>query len=243
MNCLEFRQQKLSDPYAQNNDADKHRDACRNCQQFQAEIDQLDQNISAALSVAVPEGFAAKILLNRSLQENPRKPMRRLWLGSLAASFFAMILIASVYNSNNELATRHAQLSQSLIEHMPHENELVQGLHDRIDDVEIDAVLASVNLLSTQDLGTVVYATTCKLEGQLVAHLVVEHEGKQFTMIIAPFNELDTSTPFMSNEWRGFITPRQKGMLSIIAEPTAASPEQVMRITNLYRNSFIYSGA
>ena len=239
MNCLEFRQLKLSDPYIEDTDASNHRDSCGACQQFEAEIEQLDQNVSSALSVAVPEGLAAKILLNRSLQENPRMPTRRLWLSSMAASFFAMtLLFASVYNSNNEQTTTRAQLSQSIIEHMPHESALVEGLHDRIDNAAIDAVLASVNLTTDQDLGHIVYATTCKLEGQLVAHLVVERDGAQFTMIVAPYNELDISTTFKTAEWQGFVTPQQKGMLSVIVEPTAASPEQVMRVTNLYRNSF-----
>jgi len=243
MNCLEFRQLKLSDPHAQDSDADEHCETCKTCQQFLAEIVQLDQNVAAALRVAVPEGFAAKILLNQSLQNNPRWPTRRLWLTSMAASFFALILFASVYNTNNVQTTKDAQLSQAIIEHMPHENELVVTLHERIDDAEIHEVLASVNLFTNQNLGNVVYATTCKLQGQLVAHLVVEQDSKQFTMIIAPFNELDTSTTFYSNEWRGFVTPQQKGMLSVIAEPSVASPEQVMRVTNLYRNSFQVVGA
>lgn len=243
MNCLEFRQLKLSDPYIQDTSADAHRDTCHACEQFEAEIEQLDQNVSAALKVVIPEGFAAKILLNQSLQDSPRRPTRRFWLSSMAASFFAMILVASIYNSRNEQATTHAQLSQSIIEHMPHENELVLGLHNRIDDAEIQSVLASVNLTTHEDLGNVVYATTCKLEGQLVAHLVIERDGTQFTMIVAPFNELETSKTFDTAQWRGFVTPRQQGILSVIAEPSVASPEQVMRVTNLYRNSFLLAGA
>lgn len=239
MNCLEFRQLKLSDPYIQDIDADIHRDGCHACQQFEAEIEQLDQNVSAALKVAIPDGFAAKILLNQSLQDNPRLPMRRFWLSGMAASFFALIIVASIYNSNNE----HAQLSQSIIEHMPHENEHVLGLHQRIENAEIQSVLASVNLTTNDDLGKVVYATTCKLDGQLIAHLVVERDGQQFTMIVAPFNELETSETFNTPEWRGFITPQQRGTLSVIAKSTIASPEQLVRVTNLYRNSFLIAGA
>ena len=238
MNCLEFRQLKLSDPYIQDSDADTHRDTCAACQQFEAEIEKLDQNVSTALSVAIPEGFAAKILLSQSLQENPRRPTRRLWLSGMAASFFAMILVASVYNSSNEQTTTHAQLSQAIIKHMPHESELVEGSHTRIDDAQIQAVLASVNMTTKQDLGNVVYASTCKLDGKLIAHLVVERDGTQFTMIVAPYNDLEISTTFKTAEWQGFITPQQNGMFSVIAEPSVASPEQIARVTNLYRNSF-----
>ena len=72
MNCIEFRQLKLADPYSVNNEVHHHKSNCRNCRIFEGELQELNDSIDTALTVPVPEGFAAKILLNQSLQPPTR---------------------------------------------------------------------------------------------------------------------------------------------------------------------------
>ena len=94
MNCIEFRQLKLVDPYEVSESATEHRLTCVSCSRFESEILNLDSTLRHALSVEVPDGFAAKVLLNQSLQSHPRRPTRWVWL-SMAASFFLAIIILS----------------------------------------------------------------------------------------------------------------------------------------------------
>ena len=104
-------------------------------------------------------------------------------------------------------------------------------------------MFASVNLTTHEDLGNVVDAKTYRLSGQLVAYVVVESDGTLFTMIVAPFSELETSNTFHAEEWHDFVTLKQQGILSEIAEPTLASPEQVMQVIHIYSNSCLIAGA
>jgi hypothetical protein len=118
MNCIEFRQLKLAEPHVSNRAADAHKLDCPTCTKFEQGIHQLDESIYSALSVAIPEGLAAKVLVNQSLQSHPRRPMRRYLLG-MAASFLLAIFVF-------QLAPVDA-LEDEIITHMDHEAHQVHG--------------------------------------------------------------------------------------------------------------------
>ncbi len=207
MNCIEFRQLKLADPGTPNEEANDHKARCTTCAGFERDIHKLDDTIHTALSVAVPEGFAAKVLLNQSLQSHPRRPTRWYWL-SMAASFFLVIFIF-------QLSPVDA-LDDEIITHLDNEAHQVHGKTGNIAEPEIRRVLLAVGGDLHKPIGKVTYASECLMDGQLVAHFVVENSGNPYTLIVIPQSSKKQIT-FKDKNWRGIITPHATGTIAVIA--------------------------
>ncbi|MCH7744412.1 MAG: DUF3379 family protein, partial [Proteobacteria bacterium] len=112
MNCLEFRQLKLSDPDCISEEASLHRSGCPECARFEREIHELDASVHMALTVAVPEGFAAKVLLNQSLQAHPRRPKRWYWM-SMAANPSGTATVNAMCTEASSSCTSRSNLAHS----------------------------------------------------------------------------------------------------------------------------------
>ena len=96
MNCLEFRQLALADPY--DSALDVYAESCPQCTKFREEILSIDNDIEKALNVEVPEGLAARILLNQSLSE---PDTTQTWFRYGMAASFAAALVVGAFVLNN----------------------------------------------------------------------------------------------------------------------------------------------
>jgi len=214
MQCLEFRQLKLTDPYVNDQDANEHRDVCAACRAFEREIRDLDATTKEALSVDVPEGFAAKILLNQALQPQPRRPTRSTWL-SMAASFFALAVGSIAY-----LQLSHAPMEVSVLEHIEHE----QVITDRkLEPAHIQQVMYSVDAESSALPGEIIYASNCIIDGELVAHLVVRDEDRELTLVLIPHNPINGAIAIETGDWHGVIQPHATGSMAILSRSELAN--------------------
>ncbi len=228
MNCIEFRQLKLADPNAPSEEANDHKSRCTTCAGFERDIHRLDDSIHTALSVAVPEGFAAKVLLNQSLQSHPRRPTRWYWL-SMAASFFLAIFIFQLSPAD--------ALDDEIITHLDNEAHQVHGKTGDIGVPEIRSVLLAIGGDLDQPIGKVTYASKCLMDGQLVAHFVVENSGNPYTLIVIPQSS-KRQLVFEDEHWKGIITPHATGTIAIVAHVQAGdiTPE-LQRLSQRYGRS------
>ncbi len=227
MNCIEFRQLRLADPRSVNEAADRHRNACRHCREFEKEIHRLDESLRTAMKIAVPEGFAAKVLLNQSLQSHPRRPTRWYWL-SLAASFFLAVV---VYQFQTDPA-----MGAEIITHLEEEAHQVHGRSGDISESEIRQVLFAVGGDIDTSLGKVTYASRCLMDGRLVAHFVVENGEDRYTVIVIP-DGIDRQQSFRNGKWQGLITPHATGSLAVIASSGTPSAMHLSQAMNRYRHA------
>lgn len=208
MNCLEFRQLKLSDPYAVVPEANAHRDTCAHCTRFEEQINTLDRRIDEALAVTVPENLAAKVLLNQSLRDKPTRPTRLYWLG-LAASF---LVAAAIFIVQPDTASA---LPGKIADHLDHEQRIVGAAHEPIDEVQVQDVLDEAGFAIESLPGDFVYARTCVLDGMLAAHLVIEENGSRFTVMVMPTQS--SSLSFEEGRWRGVISSTPVGSFAVVA--------------------------
>lgn len=233
MNCLDFRRFRLSDPYSTDAESLSHRAECEACRGFEIEVRKLDKQISRALTVEVPEGLAARILLNQSLQSKPRKPTRWYWL-SMAASFF---LAAGVIGF---MSVTEA-VEEDLVQHLNWEEPIVNSMMMPVQQPQIRQVLNSVNLESIATLENVIFASTCIINGQLVAHLVVEDEDHQFTLVLLPQKliDVDKVLEFDRERWRGVISPYQSSstMAVLASAHDAASFDSIHALMKRLKDS------
>ena len=224
MNCLEFRQLKLSDPNAYSEQANKHKSDCSTCASFEREIQALDESLRTALTVAIPEGFAAKVLLNQSLQSHPRRPMRWYWM-SMAASFFMAVFVFQMTPADS--------LDDDIVKHLDHEAHQVHGKSGDISSAEVRTVLYAIGGDIDDSLGKVTYASKCYMNEQLVAHFVVENGGEPYTLIVIP-TKTKRELSFHSDRWRGVIMPHSTGSLAIITSAQEGSTRGLSRIAKHY---------
>ncbi|MBL4679525.1 MAG: DUF3379 family protein [Pseudomonadales bacterium] len=209
MNCLEFRQLKLCDPNTEDAEANRHRDVCIACTQFEQEISGLDKSIHQALSVAVPEGLAARILLNRSLKQPQRKPTRWLWL-SMAASFFAIVSVSYQFYQDTPLA----EPVLAHINHKPH--EFYGAEHRAIGNEQLQSVLDRFGIET--NIENVVYAAVCPVDGDEVAHIVIKDGKDQYTVMLLPQYSPTKTYDIDDGMWRGYISPHPAGAIAVIAD-------------------------
>lgn len=226
MNCIEFRQLKLADPYSPGEEASQHKSTCARCAAFEREIHDLDDSVREALTIAVPEGFAAKVLLNQSLQSQPRRPTRWFWL-SMAASLFIAVFLFQLYPAE--------ALDNDIILHLDHEAHGVHGKSGDITLADVKTVLFAVggSIDDSLGLGKVTYASECYIGDKLVAHFVVENGGDPYTLIIVP-TQRERQLVFQSERWYGVITPHATGSLALIATARTESATKVKSLAKHY---------
>ena len=217
MNCFGFRQSVLEDPYHLSSEASEHKNECVHCARYHAEIEQLDNNIRDAFTVPVPEGIAARVLLNQSLQDNPRKPARWYWVGVAASFLVALILVFQIPGE---------PLEADILTHLEHEAHQVHGKAGSIDNDRVQQVLGAVGSNLVHQLGNVTYASTCVIDDKLVAHLVVEYEQQTYTLLVLPVTP-NGNRPFADTRWIGVIDDTAVGTFAVITESQATSSDSL----------------
>ena len=195
VDCLEFRRLTLTDPNDGNDERIQHADGCERCSAFAIAIDLQEELTREATQIEVPDGFAARILLNQSLHSKSRRPTRWYWL-SLAAS---LLLGFVLYFLAAEQSTHPVEAE--LIAHFNAHDVLDHHLHSGVTDTsEIQQVLAAVDTALPMNTDNVFYAATCVIQGEVMAHLVVENGDDQYVVFLIPQNSM-AQRPYQSNGW------------------------------------------
>jgi len=236
MNCLDFRRHVLADPYNLTEEAKRHREACATCGRFYADTLVLDGDIRRALKVDPPEGLAARFLLNQSLRKARSQP-RRWYYPGIAASVVAILVFASL-----RFFTGPAALDRAVVSHIEKELGMVQRMTGPVRQPTIDDVLNEINVNAKTPLRHVVFAANCIIEGELVAHLVVEDANRQYTVILIPHRALDQPVRIEQQRWRGVIKPNGAGTLAVLTNAAEPNMVEVNRIVREFDQAIVKRG-
>lgn len=222
MNCIEFRRIRLGDPYTNSPELNSHKSECETCRKFDEDILQFDKHLYRALKVDVPDGLAAKILLNQSLQTEPRKPTRWTWM-SMAASFLLAGMFAFYQISIP------ASIDKELVEHIEEEQHIVFARSTLLEDAQIKQVLNSIDLNMHSSFGKVTFAANCLIDGEMVGHFVVEQGAASYTLFVVPGKNGGKLVEFEIDDWHGIISPHRSGSsLAVVASNHIAGDKETM---------------
>lgn len=235
MNCLEFRREKLSDPNSRNEELSAHGAECASCRTFESSLHGLDDGIRDALDVKVPEGLAARVLLNQSLQPRRRlTTVRPRWIGVAAAVVLSAVISLALFTGPPQ-----PDLNRRLIAHVQHEHPAPDAL--MLSQAHLQQVLYSVGAESEALPGRVLYATSCIIEGQLVAHLIVRHGDAEYVLILVPGEPASHESTLQTASWKGLVEPHPLGNLALLEASTASTNElhtaQMRQIVQQYGNA------
>ncbi len=234
MDCLEFRRLTLINPLDDHPARLAHQQECQGCAKFEQDLLAQDALIREATRIEVPEGFAARILLNHSLQPSSRLTPRPVWFAVAASVVLAAFLLQPVIDTTfyrpfeNSLVghmSKHDMLAHAGHSHAPHS----QATHSATSSPEkIRAVLAAANTDLPSDIGNIIAATTCVINGELMAHLLVRHNDREFVVFVVPESSVVERT-FSHDQWSGQLVNLNQRSLAVInhngAELSAATEE------------------
>ncbi|MBT4493105.1 MAG: DUF3379 family protein [Gammaproteobacteria bacterium] len=195
MNCLEFRRLTLINPEDTNPARLAHEQECLRCTDFARQLLRQDDLIREASRIDAPEGFAARIILNQSLQAQSRRPTRWYWLG-LAASF--LLAVALIPNLIDDASYA---FEEGLVAHVSAHNVLSADYHGHVTEMQdVKQVLATANTAMPNEVQNVIYASTCIVDGEVMAHLLVENDDQQYVVFIIPERSI-VERPFQHADW------------------------------------------
>ena len=249
MNCLEVRQLILADPARLPQEARLHLQQCQRCYGFAEEMNQLNQDLTQAFRVPVPEELSSRILLRHALEgDQPESSpvKRRGWMMALAASLIVSLSISLWLNLN--VTEDKPLLAEAILGHMPHEAAIVEQAHNLTHDKRIDQVLAQINATRQGDLGPVVYATVCIIDGMEMAHLAIEEEGVHYTVMLIPTAAFSAPTWFENDRWQGVAASGAGSTVAILTDvqrqrPPAETRQKLSDMAESYQRLLGYNAA
>lgn len=211
MNCLECRRLTLINPIDGNPARIQHLETCERCGRFSEQILRQDDLIREATQVEAPDGFAARILLNQALQPTSRRPTRGHWL-ALAASFLLALAIGPGFIND----TFFRPLEDGLVAHMNKHDMLANAAHVHVSEPDkIREVLAAAETAMPGDLGSIVEATTCVINGEVMAHLLMEKDDEHFVVFVIPQQSV-IERNFSQDRWIGQIVNVEHGSIAVL---------------------------
>ncbi len=211
MNCLDFHREKLADPRRLSAAAQAHACGCASCMAFARSVDESEAQIERVLAVPVPEGLAARVLLQR---RNAARPAWRAW--ALAAS-----IVLGIAAGLNTLKTTgpgaDAKYATYAIEHVVDSTESFTTLLNTGNDA-LDMAMRSVGATIKEPIGRVRYIKLCPIGDDFGWHIVFETPQGLATLILVPNRQIGSAASISENGWSALVQPTRQGYYAVVTE-------------------------
>ncbi len=233
MNCLAFRRDVLSDPSRAFGDAaQSHLVECPSCRKFYARLAGLDRKIRQALRIDVPEGLEARARLRHALNRRNRfQP----WLAVGAAA----CLVAAVLGIGTWQMNSRAIGDELLLAHIEKESTLVERVAGDVQTPMIHKVLNEIRADNVTPLPHVTFAANCVVDGKLIAHLVLQSQGWQYTVLVVPYQASHQPIWVDRHGWRGMMAPHAVGGLAVVSRRHEFDPGRITDILKQFNRSIV----
>jgi len=216
MNCNEYKEAISAEPgYA---GGGEHLDVCADCRAYRAEMRAFDRQIGAALSIVVPELSVPELpdidVENVVSLESRRKLSNPVWF-AMAAS---VALAAFIGFRLSDVGTTYGTLEDQVMAHLDHEPAAMRVTSAPVRDERLARVTSASVATMDRDIGLITYAQSCSINGRDVPHLVIQGEHGPITILLMPYEMIDTVRNLSGNSIQGVILPVGDGSIAIIGE-------------------------
>ena len=215
MNCMDFRRRVSTAPEERDAEMRAHAAECPSCEAFAERAGRFDAVLARALRVPVPEGLAARVLLNNAFHDDaaPRASRRRV------LAIAAGVLVAGVVAGTAWWATeRPDPLAEEIIT-LVNTATFALEANGPVSDEELESLLAPTGVRLTRPVGEVTFAGPCVVRGKLAGHVVVRGQTAKVTMLFMPRERVTGRSEFSSYHFQGVLLPAEHGAVAIIASP------------------------
>ena len=170
--------------------------------QLSKEIIQLDNKISQAMSVDVPDDLVDKLIFRQTLASHQQqKRKQRIYL-AIAASFtlaigltLNFIQFSSAYDSLGDYALAHVYYE---------ENNYNNNMDAKVSLASLNQKMASFDGGFLSSIGPLISADYCRFDGMKSLHLVFQGKTDIVTIFVLPANQaLSFDDQFKDNKFKG----------------------------------------
>ncbi len=214
MNCEEYRKEVAADPSFDGGAS--HLRECAACQAYRDEIQDLEQQISRALAIDVPELQMPDL---PGLDTANVVPLRRrvsvpAWFAVAATVVIATLLGVRMLGTD----IQYDSLADEIVAHLDHEPYSLVVTDVPVSDQQLAAVVPASVATMDHSAGLVTYAQTCVINGRKVPHLVIQGERGPVTVLLLPEEKVAGAQDLMGDNINGVLLPVGDGSIAIIGE-------------------------
>ncbi len=229
MDCLEFRRHLGSDPRVTDPAARAHVESCARCQEAYARAQAFESRIAQALTVALPEGLADRILLTQLTAERQRRTGNGFRYGWIALAAAAALVIAIGIERRQVAVGR--SLPDLVVEHVNGEERGALDLREPVPASAVRSAFADrgVQLASVPD--GISYVHKCPVGSYRTVHMVMPEGDQPVSVLYVTHYRVPGLTSFERGALRGREVPIADGTLVLLSQNTATfdSLEHVWR--------------
>jgi len=218
MNCEEYREAIATDPSFDGGAG--HLSECAACQSYRSDMQALDQRISRALAIDVPELQVPELPeLSTSKSDNVialpnRRWQSRTWFAMAATIIVAALLGVRLIGTGIE----HESLADEILAHLDREPNALRVTDVAITEERLNAVVPADIANMDHSAGLITYAQTCPIGGYDVPHLVIQGERGPVTILLMPEEKISGPQRLSGDSVNGVILPVGNGSIAIIGE-------------------------
>ena len=218
MDCLEFRRLLGSDPRVTDAAARAHLESCPRCQDAYARAQAFEARLAHALIVAVPEGFADRVLLAQltGVRQRPARRFRYGWIALAAAA--ALVVAIGIVRREGTIGR---SLPDLVIAHVNGEERPALQLRAPVPSEQVAQAFADrgVHLASVPD--GVSYVQKCPVGDYRTVHMVMPRNDQPVSVVYVTHYQAPGVTNFERGTLRGREVPIADGTLVLLSENAA----------------------
>jgi len=214
MDCLEFRRLLGSEPRITDAAARAHLEQCPRCQEAYSRAQTFDARIAQAMTVALPEGFADRILLAQLTGERQRRSVgfRYGWIALAAAA--ALIIAVGIVRRGGGLGS---SLPDLVVAHVNGEERDALQLRAPVAASAVESAFADrgVHLASVPE--GISYVQKCPVASYRTVHMVMPREDQPVSVLYVTRYRAPATTNFERGSMQGREVPIADGTLVMVA--------------------------
>ncbi len=185
MDELEFRRRLLSDPNDRSEDIQHYIQQTPNRRRYVEQLHQLDESISEAMNIEVPDDLADRILFSHSKPKAHITLTRKAMAIAASVLFVGGLLLGQINWGHVVVSPAYANLDKIAVEHIKHEAPFIKYVNEGVKCNEFNNKLRAYSYQLNQDFPYhVYYLNHCGFDKNNHAlHLVFASEHDKYHRI------------------------------------------------------------
>ena len=216
MNCEEYREAIAADPSFDGGAG--HLSECAACQAYRKEMQALDQTISRALLLDVPElrlPELPEVDTGNVVSLSDRRLSPPTWFAMAATVLVAALLGIRLIGNDIE----YDSLADEVLAHVQDGEQYALRITDvAVTNNRLSSVVPANVARMDHDAGLITYAHSCVINGRTVPHLVIQGQSGPVTILLMPEESVPEALPLRGDRLIGVILPVGDGSIAILGE-------------------------
>jgi hypothetical protein len=229
MNCTDYKNALTAEPGFQ--DESRHAESCADCQAYSDEILALDKKLVAAMEISVPE-FVMPELADIETENVVSLSSRRatplpVWFAMAASVLLAVVVGIRMTGPDvtDVLLEEHVAmeefsgtLAEQVLAHVDREPQALRASSTPVTDSQLSRVVPTNVASMNHRAGLITYAQSCRINGKMVPHLVIQGVRGPITILLMPEEKLAEATTLDGVNIKGIMLPVGNGSIAIIGD-------------------------